>query len=236
MRTPQRLARTAGLFYLIVGVFGGFAEAYVPGKVYVPGDAAATAHNVVANAGLVRVGVVADLVQATFFLFTAMTLYLLLERVNKNVARAMVIFVAISVAMMCLNRVHQFAALLVATDASYADALGTPGSDALVLLMLDLQHYGVLAAQVFFGLWLLPLGYLVYKSRMFPRVLGVLLVIGCAGYIVDVFAGFLAPDLAAALGPFVLTPPAIAEIAMVLWLLVKGAKAPQQDGQVLVTA
>lgn len=220
MRSSPHLARTAGLCYLVVAICGGFAEAYVPGQIYRPGDAAATAHNVVANAGLVRFGAVADLVQATFFLFTAMALYLLLEHVNKNVARAMVTFVAISVAMMGLNTVHQFAALRVATDATYAGALGAHGSDALVLLLLELRHYGVLTAQIFFGLWLLPLGYLVHRSRMFPRGLGILLVIGCAGYLVDVFARLLSPDLGAVLGPFVLTPPTIAEIAMVLWLLV----------------
>ncbi len=217
----------------MVGILVGFAEAYVPGQVYVSGDAAATAHNVVANAGLVRAGVVADLAQATFFTFTGMALYRLLEHVNKNVARAMMTFVAISVAIMCLNRVHQFGALLVATDPSYA---GANGSDALVLLLLDLTHYGVLAAQIFFGLWLLPLGYLVYKSGMFPRVLGVLLATGCGCYLVDLFTQFLAPDLAAALAPFLHTPPAVAEIAMVLWLLIKGAKAPRQDAQLLVAA
>jgi hypothetical protein len=236
MRENQRLARTAGLFYLIVAVLGGFAHLVVRAKVYEPGDAAATAQNVVANAGLVRIGFVADLVQATFFLFVAMTLYLLLKHVNANVARAMVTFVAIAVACICLNMVHQFAALLVATDAAYADALGAQGSDALVLLMLDLQHHGYLIAQIFFGLWLLPLGYLVYESGMFPRVLGVLLVIGCVGYLVDTFALFLAPDLGASVSPFVLAPAAVAEIAMLFWLLVKGVKAPRGDERVLVAA
>jgi len=120
MSSPKRLARTAGLFYLIVAIFGSFAHLYVRAKVYVPGDAATTAENVVANSALVRIGFVADSVQATFFLFVAMTLYLLLKHVNKNVARAMVTFVAIAVAIICLNMVHQFAALLVATDGTAA--------------------------------------------------------------------------------------------------------------------
>ncbi|MBT2225686.1 DUF4386 domain-containing protein [Nonomuraea sp. NEAU-A123] len=236
MRSPQRLARTAGLFYLIVAIFGGFAHLYVRAKVYVPGDATTTAHNTVANAGLVRVGFVADLVQAPFFLFVAMSLYLLLKHVNKDVARAMVTFVAIAVAITCLNMVHQLAALIVATEAPYATALSPQGSDALVLLMFDLHHYGYLIAQIFFGLWLLPLGYLAYRSRMFPRTLGVLLVAGCGGYLVDTFALFLAPDLGAALNPFVVAPAGIAEIVMLLWLLVKGVKTPRQDGPVPVAA
>ncbi|MEV0970059.1 DUF4386 domain-containing protein [Microtetraspora glauca] len=236
MRAPHHLARTAGLFYLIVAILGGFAHFFSRGEVYRPGDATGTARNVVAHADLVRAGFVADLVQAAFFLFTAMTLYVLLKHVNRNAARAMVIFVAVAVAIICLNMVHQLAALLVATDTSYVGALGARGSDALVLLMLDLQHYGYLIAQIFFALWLLPLGYLVHRSGMFPRVLGVLLVIGCVGYLLDTFTLFLAPDLGAALDPFLVAPAGIAEIAMLLWLLVKGVRIPRQDTSVLATA
>ena len=88
MSSPKRLARIAGLLYLIVGIFGGFAIAYVTATVYVPGDAATTAGNIVANSGLVRIGVIADLLQATVFVFLAMVLYILLNHVHKNVARA----------------------------------------------------------------------------------------------------------------------------------------------------
>lgn len=166
----KRLARIAGLLYLVVGVFGGFAIAYVTAKVYVPGDAATTAGNVLANAGLVRIGVIADLIQATVFVFLGMTLYLVLKHVNKNAASAMVIIVAIATTMMCINKVFQFAALLVATDPSYTAAFGTAGSNLLVMLVLDIHNYGFLIAQIFFGLWLVPLGYLVYRSGMFPKV------------------------------------------------------------------
>src|SRR5688500_1830176 len=99
---PKRLARIAGLLYLIVGIFGGFAVGYVTPMLYVPGDAATTAGNVVANAGLVRIGVLADLLQATVFVFLGMTLYLLLRHVHKNAATAMVILVAIAATIMCL--------------------------------------------------------------------------------------------------------------------------------------
>jgi hypothetical protein len=136
----KRLARIAGVLYLIVGIFGGFAIAYVTAKVYVPGDAAATAGNVVANSGLVRIGVVADLVQATVFVFLAMTLFLVLKHVDRNVATAMLILVAIATTMMCVNEVFQFAALRVADDGSYAAAFGVAGSNALVLLLLDIHN------------------------------------------------------------------------------------------------
>ena len=196
-------------------------------KVYAPGDAATTAANVLTNAGLVRLGVVADLIQATVLVFLAMTLYRLLKHVNQNAARAMVILAAIAAAIMCLNNVFQIAALLVATNGSYAAAFGAQGADALVLLLLDMQHYGFLIAQIFFGLWLAPMGYLVYKSGMFPKALGVVLVVAAACYLVDVLAQFLAPDFAARIHTIVaVIPPTIAEVWMVLYLLIGGCERP----------
>jgi hypothetical protein len=103
----KRLARIAGVLYLVVGIFGGFATGYVTARVYVAGEAATTAASVVANAGLLRIGVVADLLQATVFVFLAMTLFLVLKHVDRNAATAMVILVAIATTMMCFNKVFQ---------------------------------------------------------------------------------------------------------------------------------
>jgi hypothetical protein len=224
---PRRLARIAGLLYLIVGVCGGFAE-LVRAMVYEAGDATTTAANVATHAGLVRASVVADLVAVPAGLFTAMALYLLLKHVHANAARTMVGFLAIAAAMMALNLAHQYQALLL-TDAARPGAARGPDSDALVLLLLDLHHHGYLLTQIFFGLWLLPMGYLVYRSGMIPRLIGILLAVGCFGYLVDTFARLAAPDLGAALGPYVVAPAAVAEVSMMLWLLVKGVKAPRPD-------
>jgi hypothetical protein len=228
MSSPKRLARIAGVFYLAVAIFGGFAEGFVDPKLYVAGNAAATAGNVVANAGLVRMGVIAHLVNGVFFVLTAVALYLLLNHVHKNVARVMVLFVALAAGITCLNAVFQFEGLQVATDSSYAAAFGAAGSNALVLLLLDIQHYGTLAAQVFFGLWLAPLGYLAYKSGLFPKALGVVLVAATVSYLLDVLAAFLVPDFATQIHPFLSIVPIIAEIWMLLYLLVKGVRIPAQ--------
>ena len=182
MTSPKRLARIAGLFYLLVAIFGGFAEGFGDPKMYVAGNAAATAANVLADPGLVRMIVVAHLLNGIFFVLTAMALYILLQHVNKSVARAMLVFVALAVGITTLNAVFQFEGLQVATNASYVAAFGAAGSNALVLLLLDIQHYGTLSAQVFFGLWLAPLGYLVYKSGLFPKALGVVLVAASVCY------------------------------------------------------
>jgi hypothetical protein len=225
--TPSvRLARTAGAYYLVVAVLGAFAQ-IIRVRVYAPGDALATTENVVASASLVRLSLVADLVQATFMLFVVMALYRLLRHVNANVARAMLVFVVVSVAITCLNLVHQLGALLVATESAYARGFGPEGSQALVLLLLDLQHYGYLIAQIFFGLWLFPLGLLAYRSMLFPKVLGVILMLGTASYLTDVLLQFLAPELADRVAPAVLIPVVIlAEVAMLGYLLVKGVRTP----------
>jgi hypothetical protein len=236
MSSSKRLARTAGVLYLLVGIFGGFAEGFVEPQMYLAGNAAATAGNVVANAGLVRMGVLADLLDATVFVFLAMTLYVLLKHVHTGAARAMVVLVALAAGITCLGAVFEFEGLRVATGAINLAAFGTAGSNSVVLLLLDTQHYGLLAAQIFFGLWLVPLGYLAYKSAMFPRALGVLLVVGAAGYLVDMLAAFLLPDVGTAIHGYVTIPSAIAEIWMVGYLLVIGVKTRTSAERVLAAA
>ena len=227
MNSPQRLARIAGALYLLVGVFGGFAEGFVYPKLYVAGDATATVANLVANPELARAGVVADLLDQTFFVLTALTLYTLLSHVNRNVARAMVVFVVLAAAITCLNAVFEFEGLRIATGAVDTASLGGPGSNALVLVLLDAQHYGIFVAQLFFGLWLAPLGYLAYKSGWFPKPLGVVLVLATVSYLIDLFVAFLLPDLSTAIHGYLGIVPAIAEIGMVLYLLIFGIRIPR---------
>ena len=144
---PKRLARVAGLLYLINALVAGFAYGFVATRMYAAGDAAATAGNVLANPGLVCLGVVADLFQATEWIFLGMALYLLLQHVNPNAGRAMMVLVATGAAIVCLNDVFEFVAARVVTDGSCLAAFGAAGSNAIVLLLLDLQHYGFLIAR-----------------------------------------------------------------------------------------
>ncbi len=200
---------------------------------YAAGNAAATAGNLVANSSLVQMGVVSNLLDATFFIFLALTLYILLKHVHKSVARAMVVLVALATGIISLNAVFEFEGMRVATDGSYAAALGIAGSNALVQLLLDMQHYGTFIAQVFFGFWLVPIGYLAYESSgLLPKWLGVLLIVGGVCYIVDLLAAFLAPDLGPRIHGFVVIPAAIAEVSTVLYLLVVGVKTPKSEARV----
>jgi uncharacterized protein DUF4386 len=227
LTSPKRLARIAGVLYLLVGIFGGFAQGFVYPKIYVAGDAAATAGNLVANAGLVRLGVVADFFDNTIWVFLALVLYQLLKHLNKAVARAMVVLVAIGASITLLNAVFEFEGLRVATGAVNLSGFGAAGSNALALLLIDAQHYGLLIASIFFGLWLVPLGYLAYKSGWFPKALGVALIVGGACYLVDMLAAFLVPDVGKAIHGYITIPSAIAEVSMVIYLLVIGVKTPK---------
>jgi len=128
------------------------------------------------------------------------------------------------VAIICLNLLNQWVALQLATDRAFG-----AGSDALVGLFAGMHHDGYLIAQIFFGLWLLPLGYLVIKSGWFPTWIGVLLIVGCFGYLVDTFATFLAPSVADAIEAIVVAPAAIGELAFVAYLLIKGVRVRDEE-------
>jgi hypothetical protein len=225
--SPKRLARIAGLLYLAVGILGAFAFAAVYTAMYVAGDAAATASKLVANAGLVKIGVAADLIQVTVWVFLALTLYVLLRHVSGYAARAMVVLVAIGASLSFMNILFEFQGMRVATDPTYTATLGAAGATALAMLMLDLQHYGYAIAGIFFGLWLVPLGYLTFKSGMFPKVLGIVLVVGGIGYLFDTLAAFVAPELTPIIHAIAALLGIVAEVSLLAYLLVKGVRDPR---------
>jgi len=228
MNSPKHLARIAGILYLLVAIFAGFAY-NVHTQLYVAGDAVTTARNVVTNSGLVRMAVVADLVQVTAWVLLALALYQLLKHVHQSAAGALVTLVAIGAGIVCLNTVFVFEGMRVATDSSYAAALGAGGADVLVLMLLDTQHYGFSIASVFYGLWLVPLGYLAYKSGLFPKALGVALVVVCGCYHVNLLTAFLAPDLGTVIHGYLSIPIWVFELWMVLYLLLIGVRTVKPD-------
>ncbi len=223
MATEKALARIAGLLYLLMAVMTVIAGV-AQGSQVVPGDAATTSANIQASAGLFRVGILADLVSATAFLLTAMALHRLLRHVNGPAAAAMVTLVAVSVAIQALALAGELAALAVATEPAYAATFGDPGTDALVLLFVSLQRDGYLMSQMFFALWLVPLGYLVVRSGYFPKVLGYLVVLACLGYLIDLAATILVPDLEPAILPVSAVAGVAGELGLMAWLLVKGVR------------
>jgi Domain of unknown function (DUF4386) len=219
------LARLAGLLYLVLAICGGFSELFVRSSIRVDGDAAATADNIRASATLFRVGFVTDLINIGCFVLLGFALFLLLSPVNRRVAMTFVVLVAIAAAIMSLNMLNHIGALLVATDPAYVSAFGAAAADGLALLLLDLHRHGYLIAQIFFGGWLLPLGWLVYRSRFLPAWLGMLVMLGGASYLLDLVVIYTSPGFESSLETFVVLPAAIAEFAFLGWLVVKGVRA-----------
>jgi hypothetical protein len=234
--SPKRLARIAGVLYLLLGIFGGFAQGFLYPKIYVAGDAAKTAGNLITNSGLVRIGVAADLFQATVWVFVALTLYRLLRHVNRSAASAMVILASIGAGITMLNAVFEFEGLRIATGAMNLAGFGGASSNGLALLMVDAQHYGLLIASIFMGLWLVPLGYLAFMSGWFPRALGVVLIAAGACYLVDVFAAFLVPDFGKAIHGYITIPSIIAEVWTLVYLLAIGVNTKKSDERIVAAS
>lgn len=225
MTAPAPLARTAGLLYLVVAVGGAFALS-VRTRIFESGDAAATADNLRASDALFRAGFLSDLVAGTCFLLTAIALYGLLKHVHALAAVAMVAIVAVGVAIGSLNSLNEYTAFTIASGGDYASTFGTAGADRLAMLYVDAAGNGSSIAFVFFGLWLVPLGYLVIRSGYFPKVLGVLLIVGCFGYLAGVLTHFLALDVGDGIVMLFAAIGGLPELAFVAWLLVKGVRVP----------
>jgi hypothetical protein len=207
-------------------VFMIFSGMVVDPKIYVPGDAAATVSNILASEGLIRLGFVSWIVGFTVFLFLVLALYNLFKSVDKGQARLMVILVVASVPLGILNMLNQFAPIVLLSGAEYLSAFNPAQLQALSMVFLEMYNNGVMLAEIFWGLWLIPLGILVYKSRFVPKVLGVLLIVGCFGHMLSFLSTFLFPGYSATLIP-ISEMVMVGELPIFLWLLIKGAKDQQ---------
>jgi hypothetical protein len=173
----NRTARLAGGLYLALMPFGFFGIIYVPSVLVVPGDATTTARNIMASEWLFRSGTVSHLIGQIIFIFLVLTLYRLLKPVNKDHAVLMVVLALLGIPIAFLNEVNHLAALRLLSSADDG-AFTSTQLHAQAMLFLDMRRSGILVAQVFWGLWLIPLGFLVFRSGFLPKVLGTLLVIG----------------------------------------------------------
>ena len=223
MSSIKKTARIAGLLYLLVVVFGAFAEVGVRASLIVPGDAATTAQNIMASASLFRIGFMSDLIMMTCYFFLAYTLYLVLKSANHDLSLLFVLLTLASVAIMSLNMLNQFAALLLLSGADYLIVFSVDQLQALAMLFLNLHKYGYFIAQIFFGLWLLPVGYIGFKSGYLPKLLSLMVILACFGHLIQYFQIFLFPDLEVITYPG-LAVATIAELSLCFWLLIKGVK------------
>ena len=228
--SPLVRARIAGALYLLSNIFAPFTLLYLPSRFIVRGDAAATSHNIVASESLFRLGIVGNLFTFIANIFLALALYQLLKVVHKNMASLMVILFLVGVPIAMLNEVTQLAVLRLLSGADYLNAYATDQLQALVYLLLGLHDQGLLIAHIFFGLWLLPMGYLVFQSGFIPKLVGVLLIIAGVGYVVQSFAAFLGYSVD------IILFTGLGELVFLLWLLIKGVNVEQWKKRALESA
>jgi hypothetical protein len=220
-------ARLAGLAYLVVAIAGAFNLMVVPSQIIVDGDGAATLDGIRANLSLMRLGIAAGVVCQVAFVVTPVLLYVLLQPFGRIASLLMLGFALVAVPMAFANIGHHMALLSLATgDATAGDAVAEAGRH------LNTYDHGSALVAIFWGLWLAPFGWLVAKTGVIPRIIGVFLMLGCAGYLISFFATLLAPSFEASpIAEYIHLPSAIGELGACLWLLIFGAKDKRRTAQ-----
>jgi Domain of unknown function (DUF4386) len=234
--SPRRWARIAGLLYLINIVFGAFTVGYVPAAIVVPGDAAATAHNILAHELLYRLSLAAHLITVACNIPLAVIFFDLFKVVNRRFALLVVFFILVGTAVEGANLLNQFSPLTLLGGGRYMSAFTPEQVQAMVYMSFDSQAISYNIQQVLYAGYLLAAGYLIFSSIFLPRLLGVLLAIGGACYLTYSFADVLAPAFAALLVPYVQVPSGVAELSLCLWLLVIGVKVQRWKEQASASA
>ena len=235
MSSTKNPGRFAGLLYVLFGIPGFFAMEYVPGKLIVHGNAAATTSNISANETLFRLGIAAQLICQAGWIFVALALYHLLQGVNRWQASLYVILAVVAIPIAFLNELNSIAALVLVRGADYLSLFEKPQRDALAMLFLNLHFQGIVVVELFWGLGLVPLALLVYRSRFLPRFLGVWLAIDGFAYVVLSLTAIVLPQFQYKVSTYA-QPALFGEVAFMLWLLIKGAKPQPLDAVALSSA
>jgi hypothetical protein len=225
MHPLKKTARIAGAIYLSMVFTAPFTLLYVPGKLIVRGDAAATANNILAHETMFRFAIIGDLFTHVIFICLGIALYRLLSSVGKTWALLMVVLVSVSAAVGFLDTLNNVAALILFRGADFLSVFDKAQLNALGYLFIRLHGQGIFMNELFWGLWLFPFGLLVFRSGFLPRFIGGWLMINCFGYVALCLIALLAPDYYEAAFKWA-QPVLFGELAIMLWLLIKGAKVP----------
>jgi len=229
MGKPNNPGRVAGLWYLILVLLGPLRLIYIPSKLFVTGNAAATASNIAAHQMLFRLGIVADLACALVLIFLTLAFYRLFADVDRHLAVLVVIFGGVMPSIIDIVGVTwDLGTLMAVRGAPFLSVFDKPQQDALALLFLKLRDHQNTAAEILWGVWLLPLALLVYRSHFLPRFLGVWLVFGGLAYIALCLTNVLWPEFQDKV--FTICQPAFfSEVALTLWLVIRGARPTAQS-------
>jgi len=224
--SPQVYARIAGSLYLIIIIAGALGQIFIRGKLIVAGDAVVTAGNLMAAQSLWRIGIAGDLLMHVFDIPLMLALYLLLKPVNKHLAMSAVLFNLIQTAVLVVNKLNLLVPLFLLGNAEYLKALEPQQLQALAYLPLKLHDYGFGIGLIFFGCVCLVQGYLIFKSGFLPKTIGVLMALAGLSYLTNSITLLLAPAYAEMVVP-VLALALLGELALSLWLIVKGVNIPK---------
>lgn len=222
MISKKNLARIAGLFYFIVIATGLFAEVFVRQAFKVSGNALATANNIQSSALLFQWGLVADLINFVCGLPVVLIIYFLFKRVNKFLLQLALIFVVIQTAIIAINLLNQISPLLILSNSAYLNTFQPNQLATLSQLSLNIQGVGYAIGLIFFGFYCLLVGYVIFKSKMVPKFLGMLYIISGIGYLINSFTMLLSKGFANSIFTYVAIPIFIGELSLCLWLLIKG--------------
>ncbi|HLG13491.1 MAG TPA: DUF4386 domain-containing protein [Blastocatellia bacterium] len=222
-------ARVAGVLYLLMAISAPIGLIYVPGKLMVPGDAAATVDRLRASESLLRFGIGSELFHQAVAIFLVLALYRLFKAVNEKHAVLMVILGAlVSVPIVFLNVLNEIAALILVSGADFLSVFGRPQLDALAYLFLRMHEEGLIVASIFWGLWLFPFGMLVIRSGFIPRVLGILMIIAGVGYVAGSFTSLLLPGYTDLVGQLTMVL-GFGELPFIFWLWIWGVRLRPSD-------
>jgi len=221
--------RFAGFLYAVASIFGVFGLLYVPSKLIVHGNAAATVRNIAAAETLFRSGIAANLIGQVLFVFVALVLYDLLKPISQRHAVAMLTLILVAAPIALLNELNAIAALTLVRGTEFLSMIDQSQREALAMLFLRLHGHGFDIAGIFWGLWLFPLGLLVYRSGFLPRILGVGLILNCFAYPINSFTALVLPQYEAMVSRWT-SPLQFCELAFMLWLLIMGSRQQLAGG------
>jgi len=219
----KKSARIAGLFYILTQIPGSIALLYVPTRIIIDQNAEATTRNLLSHEFLFRLSIVGQLTSLILFLFLAFILYNLFRQINQFNAKLLASFVLIQIPIVFLLETFNFASLMIAKD-EILQSFQREQKQNLIMLFIAMRQYGMKVLEIFWGLWLIPFGMLVYFSKFIPRIFSVCLFIGGIGWISDSITYLLLPDDYSYISKYTVWTGAIGELPIMLWLLIKGVK------------
>ena len=223
MENPNKMAKLAGFLYVLLIPLGVFGILYIPSNIIDTGDMAATLIRITENEMVFRLSIVSALLVQLVNLLLVYVLYKLLKPVNNNYASLMVVCILVAAPIAMFNELNLLAVLMLANGNDYFSAFTMEQTHSMMYMFFEIHEIGIQIASIFWGLWLFPMGYLIYKSAYLPKIIGVLLIVAGCGYLVDSFISFLYPGFGVQFSEYLF----LGEVLIAFWLLIKGVDIDQ---------